>query len=539
MGINWYTLEQQIDARMKDGHVPGFALAIVQEQKVVYAHGFGLTAMDPQDHIGTQVTPQTLFRIGSVTKTLTGVAIMRLVEAGRLDLDVPVKTYVPWLEFREAGAADTITLRMLLSHTSGLISDWEYPGRRDPQGLEAYVRTVLPQLRFIAPPGKLYSYSGPGINLVGYIAEVVSKRPYTQLMQELVFDPLEMKHTTFDPLVAMTYSFAQSHDLAEDGTVSVQHRYVENTGQYPESYANSTVVDMANFCVMLLNQGRFGNTQILSLDSIQEMQRVQADQMMLEPTGYGLTLGLKQYKGIRLIGHGGLMGSHWTQFETAPDFGIAVIGISNRWSPEFASGEFINGIFDQMLQLSDEKAKLESIQSNPSSWKQYQGIYLGDFKGFAEIQVHDQQLVLDWNGEVIPLNALKEHFFYGQRPGSEQNVAVKFLPEETEPVQFIIFDGEPCRRIPAKTIYEPNTAVWAGYSGLYQTDFFTLRIDQEESRLVAILDESGEKFNLIPLNDTLFASQTGMFEFIPNQNGEIEKLLVGGYVPLRRVARSV
>jgi len=91
---DWTQLEEQIEAGMKAGHVPGFALATVQDREVIYAEGFGFTAIDGSE-IGLPVTPQTLFRIGSITKPLTGTAVMRLVKAGRLDLDQPVRTYVP------------------------------------------------------------------------------------------------------------------------------------------------------------------------------------------------------------------------------------------------------------------------------------------------------------------------------------------------------------------------------------------------------------------------------------------------------------
>ena len=167
--------------RRADGRAPGagLALAIVQGGEVAYANGFGVTSAEDG---GVAVTPQTLFRIGSTTKPLTGTAVMRLVERGLLDLDRPVTAYLPWLRFSEAGVAERVTLRMLLSHTAGLPREQITPhllfGRRDPAGLEAYVREELPRLPLVAPPGVVWSYSNPGINLAGYLAEVVSGRPY-------------------------------------------------------------------------------------------------------------------------------------------------------------------------------------------------------------------------------------------------------------------------------------------------------------------------------------------------------------------------
>ncbi|HEU5376900.1 MAG TPA: serine hydrolase domain-containing protein, partial [Ktedonobacteraceae bacterium] len=118
--LNFAELEERIEQQMKDAHVPGLALAIVLGTEIIYAKGFGVTSIEDN---GVAVTPKTLFRIGSVTKPLTGTAIMCLVEAGLLDLDQPVRTYIPWFSLSEAEASERVTLRMLMSHTSGLPTD--------------------------------------------------------------------------------------------------------------------------------------------------------------------------------------------------------------------------------------------------------------------------------------------------------------------------------------------------------------------------------------------------------------------------------
>ncbi len=141
--LNLYQLERLIETRMTEAHVPGLTLAIIEQQEVIYARGFGVTSVESG---GLPVTPATLFRIGSSTKPLTGTAIMRLVEAGKLDLDEPIKTYLDWFTLEDKRAANTITLRMLLSHTAGLPPAAAPFGLRDPAGLEAFVRGSLPML---------------------------------------------------------------------------------------------------------------------------------------------------------------------------------------------------------------------------------------------------------------------------------------------------------------------------------------------------------------------------------------------------------
>src|SRR5581483_7052762 len=116
MMLHIYSLERQIQDLMQTAHVPGLALAIVKNQEILYARGFGVTSVEDS---GMPVTPQTLFRIGSVTKPLTGTMIMRLVDEGKLELDSPVRAYLPWFTLSEPGAAERVTLRMLLCHMSG------------------------------------------------------------------------------------------------------------------------------------------------------------------------------------------------------------------------------------------------------------------------------------------------------------------------------------------------------------------------------------------------------------------------------------
>jgi CubicO group peptidase (beta-lactamase class C family) len=162
--FNWYALEQRIKDQMCKAHVPGLALAIVQGSQIIYARGFGVTSVEDG---ALPVTPQTLFRIGSTTKALTGTAVMRLVDQGLLDLDRSIKEYLPWLSLSEEGAVDQVTLRLLLSHTAGLPPLGDEHGRRDPAAMEAYVREEVPRLPIIYRPGSVWAYSNPSITLAG------------------------------------------------------------------------------------------------------------------------------------------------------------------------------------------------------------------------------------------------------------------------------------------------------------------------------------------------------------------------------------
>lgn len=530
--LNVYQLEELIRAQMKEGHVPGFALAIVQDLQIVYAMGFGVTAVygEEEGH-GLPVTPRTLFRIGSVTKSLTGTAIMRLVEAGKLDLDCPVKKYVPWLTFSKAGAADGVTLRMLLSHTAGLgrVGGCLDFGLREPSGLEAFVRERIPSYPLVAPAGKLWYYSS-GVDIAGFVAEVVSGRPYAELMQEFVFGPLDMARSTFDPTVAMTWPLAQSHDLDGNGTLSVQHRFADNTEHYPSGFAMSTVLDMANFAIMQMDHGRFGEEQFLSAESVAEMQRVHADMYTLGGTGYGLTWFSGLYKGVRRVGHGGGISTFKTALDMVPEAGVAVIAMANRGDERFRMAEIVDHILDHLLDLPQEQPGPQSIPPDKSLWPMYTGTYVGDGRGLAIIRETDDGLVLDLNGEVMPLESLRSDLYFTRIPASAGKRGVGFVHEETGPVQYLVIDGWPTQRLPvcvriaSETLPKPDPASWAAYVGQYRVPGDTLTVRIENDSLLVHSKAQNVDDRLIPLGGARFASSSGVWEFVAAGDGTITAL---------------
>ena len=134
--LNITELEQLVETAMQTAKVPGAALAIVHERKLIYARGFGVTSIEDG---GIPVTPQTIFRIGSTSKPLTATAIMRLAEAGKVELDTPVSEILPDLELSVPGAIGEITLRHLLSHTAALPTAAEHYGSREAAGLKSAV----------------------------------------------------------------------------------------------------------------------------------------------------------------------------------------------------------------------------------------------------------------------------------------------------------------------------------------------------------------------------------------------------------------
>jgi CubicO group peptidase (beta-lactamase class C family) len=525
-------LEQNIEAHMLAGRVPGLALATVQNGEIAYAQGFGVASVET----GLPVTPDTLFRIGSITKSLTATAVMRLVEAGKLDLDRPVREYVPWLAFSDDSAAGRITLRLLLSHSAGLPTDHSPFGRRDPEALEAYIRDQIPTYRFIAPPGKLCAYANPGPRLAGYIAQVIGGRLYTELMQELVFDALDMQCTTFDPTVAMTYPLAQSHDLADDGTLSVQHRYAEDASGYPSGFAISTVLDLAQFAQMQMDGGRYGGRQILSPRSVAEMQAAQVDRYTTADAAYGLGFFLDTYKGLRRVSHSGDISTFGSQLAMIPSAGVAVVLLVNRAAGFWASmDEIVGGLLDRLLDLPPGPApEPQAVEPDRAAWPRYAGSYLGDWTGLATIRAASDRLSLDWNGSIIPLSAYRDDVYFGRKPGSGATVSVGFVPEGDQAVRYLMLDSSPCERFKPDRSFRPDPAAWAAYAGRYSGDD-TLTVRVKGGRLLVHSENEGVEMSSVALSNTRFACDVGLLEFQVAADGRVPSLKFGQVYMLVRV----
>lgn len=153
--LNIRRLEQEIERQMESTQAPGFALAVMREHEIVYARGFGVTSVEDA---ALPITPDTLFCCGSTSKSLTGTAIMRLVEKGLLDLDTSVTLYAPDITYKEPSFAAGVTLRRLLSHTSCLYGTAGNFGPSDPEALAVFIQDALPHADFVASPGHVFEY---------------------------------------------------------------------------------------------------------------------------------------------------------------------------------------------------------------------------------------------------------------------------------------------------------------------------------------------------------------------------------------------
>jgi len=263
-------IDAYVEQQMRDLRIPGLALGIVQGEKIVHLKGFGVAGPD-----GRSVTPQTPFQINSLGKPMTGVAIMQLVEAGKLDLDAPVQRYLPAFHVADEATSARITPRHLLYHTSGLPTnagiEYTLSGDARPDALEVQVRE-LRSVQLSRPVGQAYEYSNAGYMVLGLLVQQISGQPYEAYMHQHIFAPLEMRQTFTD------WTEARAHGASSG------HRYwfgVPMAGELPINRANlpagahtsASTEDVAHFLIAELNGGRFGDGSILSAQGIALMQR--------------------------------------------------------------------------------------------------------------------------------------------------------------------------------------------------------------------------------------------------------------------------
>lgn len=253
-----------VNEQMQRHGIPGLALGIVEGDQIIHLQGFGKA-----DQSGDPVTPQTPFLLASVSKPITALAMMQLVEAGKVELDTPVQHYLPEFRMADAAASAQITLRHLLLHTSGIPAT-SCDTRIDAQTLQQYV-AELQTVELSAPVGARHDYCSGNYNVLGRAIEVVSGQSYGSYVQHHIFAPLEMHHSFTSEQEALEDGMAQGYQWLFGLLLPMHYRY--NPSQLPSGYLISSAEDMTHFLIAQLNGGSFGNASLVSPKAITAMQR--------------------------------------------------------------------------------------------------------------------------------------------------------------------------------------------------------------------------------------------------------------------------
>ncbi|MFG2332400.1 serine hydrolase domain-containing protein [Streptomyces sp. NPDC048604] len=305
--------------------VPGAVVAVWSRGQEVYA-SHGITDIDAPE----PVDEQTVFTLGSVSKTYAATALMRLVAEGRVELDAPVRRYVPEFTLADERAADEITVRNLLNHTAGF--DWRLSadtGEGD-DALALYVADMA-KSELIAPPGTRASYSQLGYNLLGRVIEKVTGLTYEEAVAELLLEPIGLTRTTFATREKLTHRSANGHNLAEDGTLSTAKQWKDSRANNAGGAAAASAQDLIRWAAFHLGDGTAADgTRVLPADAL-HLMREQTVELPGSSIGdaLGLCWFLRDIEGIATIGHGGSANGQFAELLIVPEHDFAVVSLSN------------------------------------------------------------------------------------------------------------------------------------------------------------------------------------------------------------------
>jgi CubicO group peptidase (beta-lactamase class C family) len=319
------TLSDFVEATATEFGIPGVAVGVWADDQEIYAC-HGVSSIDNP----LPIDRDTLYVLGSITKTYTATALMRLVTEGKVELDAPVRRYVPELKLADESAAADVTVLQLLNHTSGLGWDLLVDTGEGDDALARYV-AKLAELELIAPPGTRASYSQAGYSLLGRIVEKVTGLTYERAVASLVFDPLGLSHSFFAPEDVMTRRFAVGHNPGENGTLSVARLWRGSRCRNPGAGIVSSVADQLRWARFHLRDGRAESGEPVLPTVV--LQRMKEPTVELRGSTLGDALGigwfLRDVDGVRTVGHGGSANGQFAEFLTVPERSFAVVALSN------------------------------------------------------------------------------------------------------------------------------------------------------------------------------------------------------------------
>jgi CubicO group peptidase (beta-lactamase class C family) len=395
-------LERVALAELQDTRTPGAAVALIRDGKVMWARGFGVSSVET----AVPVTPDMLFRLGSSTKMLTAAVLVGLAEDGKLTFDAPIGRYVPGLSSKLAA----VTLDQLLSHRAGLRDEATMFGLHDDSALGQTVRAITDDF-FFAEPGRVFSYANPGYWVAGFVGEVVAGKPYADLMNERLFEPLGMKRTTLRPTLAMTYPLAQGHEAPGNQPPRVGRPAADNVGNWPAGSVFSSVEDLSRFVVAFMDGGVLDGRQVLAQAVVARMSAPRVEVPGSEPRSYGYGLMTSVDRGVRVLEHGGSRSGYGSVIRMAPERHAAVIILANRTGaslPKTAAAAM------DLLLSRDPKPELPAPREVPmaqSEMQRYAGRYSQTKEVEIELLVQDGKLLLRQGGTTLQVIGLGDRHF--------------------------------------------------------------------------------------------------------------------------------
>jgi CubicO group peptidase (beta-lactamase class C family) len=423
-------LDAFVEQLRSEWKVPGLALGVVQDGKVVMAKGYGYRDLEQQ----LPFTTKTLFPIGSTSKSFTALSLAILRDQGKLDWDDRVRRYLPFYELQDPVASERMTIRDLLLHRSGL-------ARHDMvwYSSDFTMKQVLDRLKYL-DMGKgfrnIFQYNNLGYMTAGYLAGEVDGHGWEHLVRERIFVPLDMKASNFsDAESEKTPDYALPYDVVDEKIQRIP--FASTQGVAPAGAIHSTMDDMLHYAEMLLADGKYDGKQVVSEANLKTIQSPQILMGVPSPfaemgaPAYGMGWAIQSYRGHRYVWHNGGIDGFYTLLALLPDDHLGVIVFTHRLD-RAAAEVLARNVFDRMLGMQpvdwDQRYREASAKAKAAGAEEvkkiaaerkpgthpahpladYAGTYLHPAYGTVTVSAEGDHLVFKLNRLSAPL----EHYHY-------------------------------------------------------------------------------------------------------------------------------
>lgn len=398
--LNHGDIRQIVEASMQKNRIVGLSIAMVDDQTVEWAEGFGYADKVKK----LKATPETVYRAGSISKLFTATAAMQLVEQGKLNIDRPLQTYVPEFaiktRFPEAGP---ITPRQLMTHHSGLPSEYLKGWNNIPAEPFTRLAGKLSDEYAAFPPNFMSSYSNLAVSLLGTAVENACGKAYNDCMQQNVLQPLAMADSEFGTGGAVSLLMSKEYQAGKEVPVS-------ELRDVPAGGLNSSVLDLSRFMRMVFADGKLDGRQVLTPATLKEMLRPQYPDMPLDlGQQTGLAWGLsKMPSGENLAGHDGRIGNFCSYLLIMPERKLGVVVLANTCNEQTAVAELGYTVLESMwIKKSAATLAAQPLaadnEADTGNFQDFFGYYAAGIWGLVNIDGSQARMRIKAIGHSAPL----------------------------------------------------------------------------------------------------------------------------------------
>ena len=526
-------LRDAIEYEIKDKNLNAISIAIIKKDDFFWSEGFGF--IDEEKKI--KADENTIYRVGSVSKLFTDIAIMKKRESGDIDIDSPIQFYLPKFNPENKFNNEPITLRQLMSHRAGILREPAY-GNYFADNETSLKKTVesVKKSSLVHPPGTITKYSNAGIAVVGYTLEKVFQKPYVEFMQDNILKPLGMNASSFEFKDSMASNLAEATMWSYDGRNFKAPRF--ELGMIPAGSLYSSVTDLTKFLNMILSDGCLNGKRFVNPSTLKEMFTPQFTDFA--ESGYGIGFRVSKHNGYKMISHGGAIYGYSTQLSALPEPKIGVVVASSVDISNSITRKISSYALDLLIAKEKELKLPEYVKTKPIK-KEIEENLIGDYENYANrirIKKIKNQIIFENDYFEVPIKEFNSRFI------SDGKINQGGISIERNGDNLIVNKKEYKRFKKNSNPDFPKD--WLGLIGEYGWDHNILYV-YEDAGSLWVLIEWIEKNKLIQESKNLFKfpEKTGMYRseklnFKINANGiATEVSILNGPIFKRRSPLSL